>query len=119
MNSKRILVVDDQETWLTLAEKFLRDAGYECDTAISGLKAIELLQTTTYDLIIVDLYMPVMSGIKTHDYIRSKYDTPIVIMSQALNEYIRTLPFKMKFQKPLMMTDFVKLINKIFDEISS
>jgi len=81
MNSKRILVVDDQEMWLTLAEKFLRNAGYECDTAINGLKAIELLQTTTYDLIVVDLYMPVMSGIKTHDYIRSKYDTPIVIMS--------------------------------------
>ncbi len=117
MNSKRILVVDDQDSWLCLAGKWLLDAGYNSDTAISGLNAIELLQKITYDLIVVDLYMPGISGLKLHDYIKSKYDTPIVVLSNAMYEYIRELPFKYKFQKPLGSERFIQIINGIINEL--
>ncbi len=61
----KILIVDDVDTNLDLASKILSDAGYITKTATSGMKSIKLAKKSNYDLILLDIMMPVMSGIET------------------------------------------------------
>jgi two-component system cell cycle sensor histidine kinase/response regulator CckA len=62
--TEAILVVDDEDLMLTMAETILTDFGYRVLTANSGQKAMAILsrEDTKVDLIITDLVMPVMSG---------------------------------------------------------
>jgi sigma-B regulation protein RsbU (phosphoserine phosphatase) len=62
---KRILVVDDQEHIANLAELMLTSSGYSCTKANSGKRALELIydNKNNYDLILMDLAMPEVSGI--------------------------------------------------------
>jgi two-component system cell cycle sensor histidine kinase/response regulator CckA len=62
-NSVRILVVDDEESVLTFAERALRDAGYDVTVASSGLDALRILGAQApFDLFVIDMVMPLMSG---------------------------------------------------------
>ena len=62
--TETILVVDDEELMLTMAETILAEYGYHVLTAGSGQKAMAILsrEDTKVDLVITDLVMPVMSG---------------------------------------------------------
>lgn len=57
-----ILVVDDEEILLDMASEILQTAGYKVTKAISGHKAVELLQKQQYDLLFTDVIMPGMTG---------------------------------------------------------
>ena len=57
-----ILVVDDEEILLDMASEILQTAGYKVTKAISGYKAVELLQKQQYDLLFTDVIMPGMTG---------------------------------------------------------
>ncbi len=63
--SKRILVIDDEETIRKLFVEALKDTPYEVDTASSGEQGIGLEQKTRYDLVFLDLKMPGLNGVET------------------------------------------------------
>ncbi|HTT79630.1 MAG TPA: response regulator [Stellaceae bacterium] len=81
---KRILTVDDSETYLQALADALRGAGYEVVLARSGEQALELLAVQPVDCILLDLLMPGIGGeeacrrIKTAPTIR---DTPIIMLT--------------------------------------
>lgn len=54
----KILVADDEETFLDSTADLLRKEGYECDCASDGSKARSLLEQNRYDLLIADIKMP-------------------------------------------------------------
>jgi two-component system response regulator AtoC len=56
--AKRILVADDEPAIVALLETFLRDEGYEFDSAASGEEAVEKVKADPPDLLLVDIYMP-------------------------------------------------------------
>lgn len=58
----RILVVDDDPDILKLVEKILRMSNHEVLTAIDAIKAMDILNSTLYDLLITDANMPHFSG---------------------------------------------------------
>jgi CheY-like chemotaxis protein len=62
---KRILVVDDQEHIANLVELILQSSGYSCIKANNGKRALEMIydKKDNFDLILMDLAMPEMSGI--------------------------------------------------------
>jgi two-component system chemotaxis sensor kinase CheA len=66
----RILVVDDSITTRTLEENILEAAGYEVLTAAEGREALDLLRRARCDLIIADVEMPRMDGLKLTEAIR-------------------------------------------------
>lgn len=79
---KKILIVDDEKNIRLTLRRSLESLQYEIHEALTGEEAIEMMLQQKYDLILLDLKLPGMSGL---DVIRSmrnqKIDTKIVIIS--------------------------------------
>lgn len=67
-----VLVADDNQINLTLAKKILTKWGIEADFAATGLEAYEMAMLKDYDLILMDLHMPVMDGLEATKLIRKQ-----------------------------------------------
>lgn len=68
---KKILLVDDEMDILESVEMLLNTSGYDVQTVESGIKAINLIKKNKFDLVLLDILMPKMSGIKTLEKIRA------------------------------------------------
>lgn len=79
----KVLVVEDIPLNQLLMRTLLDDLGFSCEIASNGQIAIEKLQTTMYDIILMDLQMPVMNGFEATEYIRKTMhlDIPIVALT--------------------------------------
>lgn len=89
---RRILVVDDEPQIRRIMRAVLVTKGYEVAEAESGENALKLVSSERYDLMLLDINMPGISGIEVCREVRRSSDIPIVIMSageeikaQALN----------------------------------
>ena len=60
---KKILVVDDNANTTDLVQTLLESSGYSCDRAHSGKECLNMAGQNDYDLIILDIAMPEMTGI--------------------------------------------------------
>ncbi|KPA11934.1 multi-sensor hybrid histidine kinase [Candidatus Magnetomorum sp. HK-1] len=70
-SGNRILLVEDSEMNKKLASVFLKKMGYMVDTASNGEEAIVMLSKNTYDLVLMDIQMPVMDGLEATKFIRA------------------------------------------------
>ncbi|RYE31450.1 MAG: PAS domain S-box protein [Sphingobacteriaceae bacterium] len=87
--SASVLVADDNQINLTLANKILVKWGIKADFAATGLEAYEMAMVKDYDLILMDLHMPVMDGLEATKLIRKqpqeKYQTiPIIALTGSI-----------------------------------
>jgi two-component system nitrogen regulation response regulator GlnG len=82
MSLNRILVADDEESMRWVLSKALRKKGFTVDLAKDGDEALELIQANGYDLAILDIKMPGISGLDLLDRVREmKSDLLMVIMT--------------------------------------
>jgi two-component system KDP operon response regulator KdpE len=81
MAEKKILVVDDEPTFVRLVSKTLTHKGYEVLTAGDGQEALRLMFAHQPDLVLLDVVMPKMDGWQTCSRIREMADVPIVILT--------------------------------------
>jgi two-component system copper resistance phosphate regulon response regulator CusR len=79
----RILVVEDEKRIADFLCRGLEGAGYAVDAAPSGTAALDRIHSTDYDLIILDLMLPDMDGLKVLDRIRSRHGGPPVLILSA------------------------------------
>ncbi|MCR5792947.1 MAG: response regulator [Lachnospiraceae bacterium] len=81
----KVLVVDDNEVNLIVVEGILKAYDIECERALSGKEALEILEDTSFDLIFMDQMMPEMSGRETVRTYRATEDdsshTPVIAMT--------------------------------------
>lgn len=80
----RILVVDDENDHRMLMRNFLAMEGWDVLLAENGEEALHKLERETVDIIVSDIYMPAMDGIKLHRTIRglARYEsTPFLFVS--------------------------------------
>ena len=81
----RILVVEDQDSIRELARAVLAGAGYEVAIAVNGAEAVAAVCDADFDLILMDIYMPVMNGLTAARKIRAldgpRSETPIIATS--------------------------------------
>lgn len=101
----RILLAEDNRNNQILAKKFLTDVGCQIDIAANGQEAVEKVRDTAYDVVLMDIQMPMMDGIQATQAIRkfsgASGKIPIIAMTahalkeeensyrrQGMNEYI-------------------------------
>jgi len=103
IKSIKILVVEDMALNQLLMKTILDDFKFECDIAENGKIAIEKLQTNSYDIILMDLQMPVMNGFEATQYIRNTMKSTIPII--ALTADVTTIDLEKC--KAIGMNDYV------------
>lgn len=83
-----ILIVDDNQQNLELMQAYLEDLGCRILTATDGDEALEIVDSSTPDLMLLDVMMPRVSGFQVCEKLKSQPSTRdiIVIMVTALNE---------------------------------
>ena len=79
--AKRILLVDDEPLIVKGLKFALESDGYETDSAGDGEQALEKIQNGNFDLILLDVMLPKMSGIEVCQAVREKSDVPIIMLT--------------------------------------
>ncbi len=82
MESKRILIVDDQESMRDMLFDLVDMMGHEARTVVSGADALVALEAGPVDLVITDLNMPKMDGMELMRQIKERDPhTPVVVIT--------------------------------------
>lgn len=89
-NEPRILLVDDDDLSRRMMGLLLSEKGYNYSTASNGLEAVEAVQSQLYDIVLMDLQMPVMNGLdatrKIREWEAGESRIPIVALTAMLFE---------------------------------
>lgn len=86
--AKTILVVDDEKDILTELEFILRKKGFEVITAVNGQQALGLVKKSKPDLIILDLFMPIVGGVQFGKEIKTNAETkniPVILLTASVD----------------------------------
>ena len=79
--AKRIMLVDDEPLILKGLKFALEQDGYETDSAEDGETALDKILKGGYDLVLLDVMLPKMSGIEVCQAVREKSDVPIIMLT--------------------------------------
>ncbi|MEW7289847.1 ATP-binding protein [Aquimarina sp. 2304DJ70-9] len=117
--NKKILIVDDDPSQLSLTSEVASLAGLSYDVCKNGLDAFSRLQTNTYDLVLTDIQMPKMDGFELLEAIKSKTnqtDLPVIALSGRTDisflEY-QQAGFAGSLRKPYAPKELIDLIAEI------
>lgn len=121
-HTKKILVVDDEPEILDAMEILLQKMGYDVQTTNRGKTALALLETEKFDLVLIDIIMPEMSGTTLAKKIRAEKKLKhlkiafltVVTLGKAGRKVIQQLKPVDYFEKPIDVPDFRIRIKKIF-----
>jgi len=116
----RILLVDDEEGFLNIMDGVLREHGYDVVKAQDGKQAREALEGEKIDLIISDVFMPTLDGVRFHSFVREftdAKDMPFIFISGYDDEHTRGLaaesPNDYFIGKTTPIEDILALIDKV------
>lgn len=119
--AKKILIAEDSSVILNLTKKILMQQNFEIVTVKNGKSVLEKLGEETFDLILMDINMPVLDGVETTKRIREMKDKSIAklpifaITGNALNysiEEFKAVGINEYLQKPLDFDRLVSLVNQ-------
>ncbi len=117
--SLKILICEDEKINQKLFKRLLVKQGHEVAIAENGIQAIDILKENKFDLILMDIQMPMMDGLSTLSVIRNelKLEVPVIavtayalkgdrerFMSAGMNEYI---------SKPINIREFYEKIDRV------
>ena len=77
----RVLVVEDEETYREVLDFYLRREGFDVYLAPDGTEGIRMFDSVRPDLVLLDLMLPGVSGTEVCKYIRTKANTPIIMLT--------------------------------------
>ena len=88
---KRILIAEDDPSIRKLMEVKLKFHGYEVKVTSDGARAMETLANETFDVILVDLNMPVIDGLKLIKWARDEQNikTPIIVVTALSKQMVK------------------------------
>ena len=120
--NKKILLVEDNLINQKIAIKVLEKMGLSIETASNGLEAIEKAQNVQYDLILMDLQMPIMDGLTATKKLRQSETTskqpPIIAMTANVMESDKLKCHEAGMggyiPKPFKIENIVKELDKFF-----
>ncbi|MFW5852066.1 MAG: response regulator [Bacteroidota bacterium] len=86
----KVLIVDDNPVRRQVLGEYLTELNYSFVEASNGKEAIEIFKQEPFDMIFMDLHMPIMNGIDTTKYIRTKLPFPknrVIIIANTVYNY--------------------------------
>jgi two-component system alkaline phosphatase synthesis response regulator PhoP len=121
--SQRLLIVDDEESIVTLLQFNLEQSGFEVMTAMDGASALELATNQTFDLLILDLMLPEMDGLDVCKHLRlNKVMTPILMLTAKDDEFDKVLGLELGaddyMTKPFSPREVVARVRAILRRVS-
>ncbi len=117
-SGKRILVVDDSKINLKVANNILRPYNFTIVEATSGFEALELAETGTFDLILMDIMMPKMNGVECLRRLKEipGFDIPVVALTadaiEGQDEKYIQAGFNDYLSKPIDRYQLNRVLNK-------
>lgn len=82
----RILLVDDEKKITAVLKAYLQQEGFQVSTAINGLIALTMFKESPFDLVILDLMLPGLSGTEICSEIRKISSVPIIMLTAKIEE---------------------------------
>lgn len=115
--SGKLLLVEDTYEIRELVKAYIEDYGIQIDTANNGKEGIELALKNNYDLILMDIQMPVMNGKQAISQLRKEnYDKPVIALTaDALTDHadeFTKLGFNEVLTKPIIINDLISTIQR-------
>ena len=122
LNQSSILIVDDDVNFRNTLFKIMKKKGYDVFTAENGHRAVELVRERTFDVILLDVKMPVMNGMEAWKLIKQIQPsaTVIFITAFAVEELVKNAMEEGAYamlSKPLDLDTVVSMVEKSKDGI--
>ena len=89
----RVLIVDDEEKIREMISKYAEHEGYQTALAANGKQALQLFEKEHFDVVILDVMMPVMDGYETLKRLKEIKDVPCIFLTAMGQEYDRIYGF--------------------------
>jgi len=91
----KVLICDDEDGLRTVIRKYAEFEGYEVSEACDGMQAVEACKNNEFNIIIMDIMMPVMDGFSAVKKIREFSGVPVIMLSARGEEYDKVLAFEL------------------------
>ena len=111
-----ILIVDDEPAIRYAIDRWMRLRGFDTDTANDGAEAVEKCRCKQYEMVTMDIEMPIMNGVEAIRVLkRDCPDMPIIVLTGFVNELERLHGVRVEgvLVKPIRMHDLEKAIRDI------
>jgi len=121
----RILFVDDERDLVQCAEVFLKDAGYEFEGAYDGMQAVQKVKESKFDLIVLDVSMPRLTGWDVLLVLQedpATADIPVLMLTAKSQDQDKARGWELGctwyHTKPFEFDDLLMIISRILSETS-
>lgn len=91
----RLLIVDDDLHLRKLVRTYAQMKQFQCEEAVNGQEALKLLAAHPFDMVVLDVMMPGLSGFETLSQIRKTSQVPVIMLTARSEEYDKLLGFKL------------------------
>jgi len=124
MIDKKILLVDDDDSYLTMTKMALEAEGFQVQITNNPLQALEYLKTNPVDLLLLDFFMPELTGDKFVEQLRAFNQKLIVVLQTGYAdentplELMKKIDIQTYFDKTSGIDNLVLLIHSIFRIVS-
>jgi len=95
VTKRHILIVDDEREARNLLKILLEDQGYEATLAVDGDDAVAQLEKRSFDLLLLDIKMPYMSGFEVLKFVRERHPHTKVVMLTGYAELANAMESRM------------------------
>jgi CheY-like chemotaxis protein len=115
---KRILIVDDSKMNLKVANQIMKPYNFNIKLVESGYEALEVMESQTFDLILMDIMMPKMNGIETLRRLKNidGFNIPVVALTadaiEGTEEKYKNAGFDDYLSKPIDKHELDRVLNK-------
>ncbi|WP_420318168.1 response regulator [Ekhidna sp.] len=122
--SKKIIVAEDSSVIQNLTKKILSQLNYEISSVKNGQQVLDLLGKNDFELVLLDIHMPIMDGMECAEKIRAmdgnNKDIPIIAITGNANNYtmddFEAVGINAFIPKPLNYDSLVEMVKRYTDD---